>query len=152
MHRLQAPRAVDVGDSGDLRPPVSANGIHLHHERHVAVELEPGDDVHGQVGAADDVAHAVVASLHEGPRDLAIGGPDVLTRAQVLQAAFDALGKRMRAVHVPPWVFRMQAAMLRPLQPRLSELFEFVAAVSTHDGIAPVYGQKRLVDWFAAPR
>ena len=100
----------------------------------------------------DDVARAVVASLHEGPRDLAIGGPDVLTRAEVLKTAFDALGKRMRAVHVPPWVFRVQSALLGPVHPRLAELFEFVAAVSTHDGIAPVYGQKRLADWFAAPR
>jgi hypothetical protein len=40
------------------------------------------------------------------------------------------------------------ARMLRRMQPRLSELLEFAAVVSTNDGIAPALGRRRLEDHF----
>jgi hypothetical protein len=38
--------------------------------------------------------------------------------------------------------------VLKRLQPRLSELLEFAAVVSTNDGIAPQRGRRRLEDHF----
>lgn len=96
----------------------------------------------------DDVARAVVESLLEGPPDFPVGGPEILTREAILERAFRAVGKPLRAVHVPRRLMRLNAALLRPFHPRLSELLEFATEVSTHDAIAPAYGTATIGDWF----
>lgn len=98
----------------------------------------------------DDVADALVESLEEGPSDRPIGGPEVLTRNEILGLAFEARGRPLRALHLPPGLFRLHAALLAPIHPRLSELLEFATAVSTHDAVAERYGSRRLGDWFGA--
>jgi uncharacterized protein YbjT (DUF2867 family) len=97
-----------------------------------------------------DVAEAVVAHLSGGPTDLSVGGPDVLSRAELAEAAFTALGRRPRLIRIPAWIFRASGAMLRPLHPRLGDLLQFVAAVSVVDAVAPAVGKRRLGDYFAA--
>lgn len=96
----------------------------------------------------EDVAAALVDALDGGPSDRSVGGPEILTRAEILSLAFEAVGRRMRAVHVPPAALLGASRVLGPLHPRLSELVEFAAAVSTHDAIAEPSGTRRLGDWF----
>ncbi len=96
----------------------------------------------------DDVALAVVDALEEGPQDRTLGGPEVLSRRALVGCAFSALGKPLRAIHVPAALFRLNSLLLRPLHPRLSELLEFVAEVSTHDAVAEVAGERTLSEWY----
>ena len=98
----------------------------------------------------EDVSDAVVSVVRDGPADLEVGGPEILTRDEVMRAAFYAVGKRFRAIHVPAGMVRLQSRLLAPLHPRLSELFEFVAAVFTHDAIAEPRGTRRLADYYAS--
>jgi uncharacterized protein YbjT (DUF2867 family) len=95
-----------------------------------------------------DVAEALADVLFEGPLEVAVGGPDVLTREDIMRLAFEALGKKPRIVHVPAAVFRSMSVLLAPVHPRLSEMLEFVAAVTTSDSVAPVRGTRRLRAWF----
>ncbi|HSN97685.1 MAG TPA: NAD(P)H-binding protein [Candidatus Nanopelagicales bacterium] len=97
-----------------------------------------------------DVAEALVGVLDEGPAELSIGGPEVLSREDIMRLAFEAIGKKPKILHVPPALFRAQSALLRPVHPRLSDLLEFVAAVTTSDSVAPSRGTRPLGPWFAA--
>lgn len=96
-----------------------------------------------------DVAEALGEVLLEGPAELSVGGPEVLSREDVMRLAFEAVGKRPRIVHVPAGLFRAQSALLRPIHPRLSDLMEFVAAVTTSNSTAPPRGTRTLGAWFA---
>lgn len=95
-----------------------------------------------------DVAEQLVAHLTDGPRFVDAGGPEVMTRRAIAELPFRVLKKSPTIVSVPPAVLRAQSAMLRYLHPRVSDLMEFVAAVSTSRGVAPTVGKERLEDWF----
>lgn len=104
----------------------------------------------------DDVSAAVLRALDDAlaatSSTTAVGGPEVMTRAAIVEAAFAAVGRRPRLLHVPAAVFEVYGALLRPFHPRLGDLVAFFVAVSTHDGIAPAVGTKTLRDHFAARR
>lgn len=98
-----------------------------------------------------DVANAIVAVLEAGPSELTIGGPDVLTRRRIAELAFEAQGLPPRLLGVPAVLVRVLAVLLGLAHPRLGQMMAFVVDVSTHDCVAPVGGQRRLVDFFQRP-
>ena len=95
-----------------------------------------------------DVARLLLDSLHSGPAEQSLGGPDTFTRYEIAELAFHVLGKRPRLIHVPAAGFRVGAKLVGLVNPRLGELFDFVASVTTSDGVAPVKGSLRLDDYF----
>ena len=95
-----------------------------------------------------DVAQACLDGLTPGSREVGAGGPDILTRREVVETAFRVVGKTPRIAAVPAAMFRGSARLAGLFNPRLGELFEFVTAVSLTDGIAPAAGTKRLEDYF----
>ncbi len=97
-----------------------------------------------------DVAEAMIEVLEDGPQDLPVGGPEVLTREEIMRLAFDVVGKKPRIMHVPAGVFRFWSAVLRLPHPRLSDMMEFVAAVTTSNSVAPARGTRPLRPWFEA--
>lgn len=97
-----------------------------------------------------DVAELLAEAVEEGPETIDAGGPEVLTREDVMRLAFEAVGKKPRIMHVPAVIFRMNSAMLRLFHPRLADMFEFVAYVTTTDSVAPIRGKRTLRPWFDA--
>ena len=97
-----------------------------------------------------DVAQACLNCIVNGPAELNIGGPDILTRRQIAELAFEAVGKRPRIVKLPASVMDFAAYVTRIANPRLGELLEFVSRVATVDGIAPSLGKQTLADYFKA--
>ncbi|KYF66457.1 SDR family oxidoreductase [Sorangium cellulosum] len=97
-----------------------------------------------------DVAEALAEVLTGGPDVVPVGGPDVMTRDEVMRLAFDAVGKEGQMVHVPAGVFRATSVLLAGIHPRLSDLLEFVAAVTASDSVAPARGTRPLRAWFEA--
>ncbi|WP_437572309.1 SDR family oxidoreductase [Sorangium sp. So ce542] len=97
-----------------------------------------------------DVAEALAEVLAGGPDVVPVGGPDVMTRDEVMRLAFDAAGKKGLIVHVPAGVLRSTSVLLEGIHPRLSDLLEFVAAVMTSDSVAPARGTRPLRAWFEA--
>jgi len=96
-----------------------------------------------------DVAQNVVRNVAEGPEDVSVGGPEVLTRRQIAEIAFEALGKSPRIGSVPPGLVHAMVPLMRPFHPRMADLVEFAVAVSTLDCVAPVAGSRRLADYFS---
>lgn len=97
-----------------------------------------------------DVALACVEALEGGAEDVEAGGPEVLTRREIVELAFAAVGRKPRIVSTPPAIFRLGSRVYGRFHRRKAELFEFVEAVATHDCIAPVKGTLQLGDYFAA--
>jgi uncharacterized protein YbjT (DUF2867 family) len=95
-----------------------------------------------------DVAELMADAVHEGPETIEAGGPEVLTREEVMRIAFDAVGKKPRIMHVPAAIFRMSSVMMRLFHPRISDMLEFVAFVTTTDSVAPARGKRTLRPWF----
>jgi uncharacterized protein YbjT (DUF2867 family) len=79
-----------------------------------------------------------------------VGGPEVVTRLQIVEAAFAALGKPPKIMRVPAWSASVVAALSAPVAPRISELMAFGATMFTTDIIAPAAGTRRIADYFAA--
>ncbi len=102
--------------------------------------------------ADDDLAAACLDAIDAGDPALALdcGGPDIITRHELVELAFAAAGQPPRFRRVPPWVARAGAATLRVLHPRIGQFAKFIAAISTRDLIAPARGKRRLADAFMA--
>lgn len=98
----------------------------------------------------DDVSAALLSVLDEGPAYLPIGGPEVMTRREIVDTAFRALGRAPRVWHLPAPLLRLYGPLLSPLHPRLGDLFSFAVAVSTHDAMAPAVGSRTLFDYYSA--
>lgn len=97
-----------------------------------------------------DVAEACVQALESPePIELAIGGPDVMSRQEIVELAFHTVGKTPRIAHVPPALFLGVSRVLRPVHPRLGDLLDFAARVFTHDSIAGTRGRRTLAAYFA---
>ncbi|MFQ5678788.1 MAG: SDR family oxidoreductase [Gemmatimonadota bacterium] len=92
---------------------------------------------------------AVCADAVEGTRgERAVGGPEVLSRREIAELAFLALGKPGRIRSVSPSALRTIAPLVRPLNPRAGDLIAFVAEVFTQDLVVPACGSRTLAAYF----
>jgi uncharacterized protein YbjT (DUF2867 family) len=96
--------------------------------------------------SARDVARAANENLKDGPTDVALGGPDILTRRQIAELA--AGTRKPLYLSAPPLIARMNSRLVGAFHPRLGELIAFAAAASTNECVAPQYGQDKLADYF----
>ncbi len=99
-----------------------------------------------------DAARACVEALTLDKADFPVGGPDVFTRREITELAFEAIDKPMRLMNVSPAVFKAMVSPLKLINPRLHALMVFGATVTQVDCVAPAYGHKRLSDYFRAAR
>jgi uncharacterized protein YbjT (DUF2867 family) len=80
---------------------------------------------------------------------LPVGGPQVLTREEIVRMAFAAVGRPARILHVPRPVLDAAAVAVHPLHPRLGEMIAFGTAAFSHDFVAPLGGHRTLAEHFA---
>ncbi|MGI8604796.1 MAG: SDR family oxidoreductase [Verrucomicrobiales bacterium] len=96
-----------------------------------------------------DVARACVEALGAGEREVSVGGPEVYTRREIVELAFEALGRRPKIVSVPAGLIRALILPVRLFDRRLYELLDFGVAVGLVDAIAPPTGTRSLRDHFS---
>lgn len=95
-----------------------------------------------------DVAAVCAEAIGRAESEIAVGGPDTFSRRQVVELAFEVLGKKPRIVSVPSWLFRGMVAPIRLVNPRIHALMAFGAAVSAIDVVAPAVGRRDLRSYF----
>lgn len=95
-----------------------------------------------------DVARLCVEALQSGKREIPAGGPDAFTRQEIVELAFEVVGKQPKITHLPASVFSGAAKVLHPLNARIAGLLDFGAAVSTVDVVAPERGVHTLRGYF----
>ena len=100
--------------------------------------------------AIDDVAEAVarLALDDDPPRDVAFGGPDPLTRKQVVRLVEQATGRSIKVRHVPRPMLRMGSVALRRLKPVQASLM----ALALHADTEPSSSAQALHDLGIEPR
>ncbi len=96
----------------------------------------------------EEVAAACVEGIESDERERAIGGPDVLTRKEILELVFAAIGRKPKYQRVPAVLVSVGAKATRLFNRRMGDLAEFYLAVSRVDAMAPAYGSRRLEDYF----
>jgi uncharacterized protein YbjT (DUF2867 family) len=97
-----------------------------------------------------DLAHVVAGAIGGGPRELAVGGPQVLTRREIFACVAAATGRRVRIVRVPRWVAWAGGPVLRACHPRIGQFAQFATGLAIHDGLAPPVGHTTLQAYLAA--
>jgi len=105
-----------------------------------------------------DLAEACIDALVQAWPELDVGGPETLTRAEIVDRAFAAVtptgvtpaARAPKLTHVSPRLLEAAATLVRPLNPRLSALLAFGAAVSVTDAVAPSFGSRRIESYFRA--
>jgi uncharacterized protein YbjT (DUF2867 family) len=98
-----------------------------------------------------DLAEIVVdvALGGDGPRDVSVGGPEVMSRREMLERIADAAGHRAKVTGVPIALAKLNSVLLRAVHPRMGQFVQFVVGLAQHDVIAPACGTTRLADYVA---
>jgi uncharacterized protein YbjT (DUF2867 family) len=96
-----------------------------------------------------DLAAAVADATQTGRGWAEVGGPDVMTQAEIARAAFAALGTEPRVTHLPDWTRRAALAVLPALPRRIGGPARFFLTALGLDMVAPRFGTRRLADHFA---
>lgn len=96
-----------------------------------------------------DLAEIVVdvALGGDGPRDVAAGGPDVLSRREIIEAVAARAGRRVRIASMPIWMMHASSVVMRALHPRIGQFMQFAVGLAKHDVIAPALGTTKLGDY-----
>jgi hypothetical protein len=99
-----------------------------------------------------DLAEIVVdcALGGDGPRDVAAGGPDVMTRREIFEHVASLARRRVRVGGMPIWMATASAALTRVFHPRMGQFMQFAVGLAKHDVIAPALGTTRFVDYLAS--
>ena len=97
-----------------------------------------------------DLAVVVADACASSAREVAAGGPEVMTRAQLFEVIAAAAHRRARVLRVPIWLARAGSALLRCVHPRMGQLGQFATYLARYDVIAPAVGTTRLADYLAA--
>ncbi len=78
-----------------------------------------------------------------------LGGPEILTRADIARLAFAALGQTPHLMKVPNFVVQALLPIVGLFNPRVADITRFFLAVSSSDCIAPCSGTLTLGQHFA---
>lgn len=95
-----------------------------------------------------DLATVCVDAATGREREIAVGGPDALTRREIIELAFSTLAKEPKIITLPLWLVNAIVKAIRPFDRRMSELFAFIAATMQVDLVAPQTGTHTLRGYF----
>lgn len=100
--------------------------------------------IHGE-----DLARTIVNSLEEQPKELTLGGPNVLSLNEIGELALTALDKPVKIVHLPDWSRKLTIWFLRTFTSvKTYGPIEFFLTLMAEDHIAPTYGEHRLKEHY----
>ncbi len=97
-----------------------------------------------------EVAAVCMAAIRAGGGELPVGGPQCLTRREIVELAFDVVGRPAALRSLPPGVLKAAVSPLAIVNPRLHALMHFGIEVSQVDCVAPAVGRSNLRDYFAS--
>jgi uncharacterized protein YbjT (DUF2867 family) len=97
-----------------------------------------------------DVAEAALcAAMAPESNEVDIGGPETLSRRQIAEAGFTALGLPARLLTMPLWAMTLVRFVYGLFNRRMGEFLAFVQLAVTHPCVAPTPGKRRLREHFA---
>lgn len=104
--------------------------------------------IHGK-----DLAEVCVKAAEGHQKEIHVGGPDIFTHVEILNLAFEVLGKKSKISMIPLWVSKLTVGLLRTFTSvKTYGPVEFFMTVLAADLVAPVYGSRNLKDFFLENR
>lgn len=99
-----------------------------------------------------DVAERAVSMALGAQRGVEedVGGPEILTRRQIGELAFQAVRKKPRFVSSPPVMMRLSARLIGVVNPRARDFLDFIIQASLADCVAPAHGRHTLGPYLAS--
>ena len=96
-----------------------------------------------------DLAEIVVdvALGGDGPRDVSAGGPEILTRREIIETVASRARRPVRIGAMPIWMMAASSFVMRALHPRIGQFMQFAVGLAKHDAIAPSLGTTKLADY-----
>ncbi len=100
-----------------------------------------------------DVADSLVEALFFSDtgssqhRLSAIGGPEILTRREIMELLGQSSGKMVKYIRYPTFFIKTSGQLTGLFNRRLGELTAFISAVSVNDAVAPLVGTGTLRDY-----
>lgn len=92
-----------------------------------------------------DLAKVCVQCLEEGPPVIEVGGPEIHSRNEVAKLVTEHTGARRFNVPVGLVLAGLQA--LRPVSKNLYDKLSYFTYITTHDMLAPPYGEETFSDY-----
>ncbi len=77
-----------------------------------------------------------------------VGGPEVFSHEEIGELAFEILSTRKKIWHVPMWLVKSIANMLRPISNQTHQMATFFTTVMSDDFVAPRTGNHSLKQYF----
>ena len=96
-----------------------------------------------------DLARVVIDSIASPQKEIEVGGPDIFTQNEIGKLALEALGKKIKIVHLPDWMRRTSLGFMRTfISSKTYGPIEFFLSMMAQDNIAPRHGVHRLEAFF----
>lgn len=96
-----------------------------------------------------DLAEVCVQAIENEKEELIVGGPDILSQNELAKLALKAWSNKPKIVHLPDWIRKAIIQLLRWFtSSKTYGPIEFFLTTMAADNIAPIYGQRRLEDFF----
>ncbi|MCU7926841.1 MAG: SDR family oxidoreductase [Candidatus Thiodiazotropha sp. (ex Dulcina madagascariensis)] len=100
--------------------------------------------IHGE-----DLATVCVDAIDKSDKEVAIGGPEILSQNEIAMTAFEILGNEPKITHIPDGV---RVAILKTVRlftgSKVYGPVEFFLTVMAMDMLAPEYGKHTLKEYF----
>ncbi|MDN5732033.1 MAG: SDR family oxidoreductase [Yaniella sp.] len=109
-----------------------------------SVQLSP---IHGA-----DLADFCLAKLSDDAGTWDVGGPEVLTYRQVVQLAFQTLGRKERYLPIPGVVASSAVWLTDRVSPRAASLMRFFLEGIQTDSVGALHGHRTLGEYYASLR
>ena len=94
-----------------------------------------------------DLATVITAAFAtDDTMDRSVGGPDVMTQAEIAACGFEASGSPVRVTRVPSGVVRMIGRLIEPVNPNAGANLQMFAMMGEHDMVGDTVGSHRLAD------
>lgn len=95
-----------------------------------------------------DLAQFILSALDEDKNEWNVGGPDILTTAQIAEAAFAAVDKPVKIQSLPIGLINFLLPVLRLMPESWVGPAEFFLTAGRQDMVAPQYGSHHLAEHF----
>ncbi len=95
-----------------------------------------------------DLARVCADAMTSDARELAAGGPDVMSQREAAEIAFKVVNKKPRYLAIPIWLARGLGRGVGMLSPQFGDLIDFIATAGEIDAVAPQVGKTTLESHF----
>lgn len=100
--------------------------------------------IHGE-----DLANICVDSIDKDEKEIAAGGPEILTQNEIAETAFKAIGKKTKITYIPDAVRKFVLLFLKVFtSSKTYGPIEFFMNVMAMEMVAPKYGKHTLKDFY----